>query len=437
MNVSVVDLSANQKKLQVRIPALRVQDELDKRYRDLAKNIRIKGFRPGKVPRHIIKSYYGKTIESELSSQFIQESYEDALGEASLKPLVEADVSEMHFEDDGTFTYSALVDVAPPFQLEEYRGLTVQRTPVEVTEEQFEAEIERIRQQHAQLRTMEEARPVAQGDIVLVDVLPTVDGTIFEKGKQHDYMLEVGKHTLHPDFDQHLIGHEAGAVVAFELDFPADAPTPEIAGKRVRFEVAIREIKEKVVPELNDDFAKEVGHFQGLDDLKQAVREMLHKREHEKEAAAVREQMIEQLLGKVTIDLSSKVIEREVDRLVNLFRQQFESQGLKIDFGKLDTPEIRASYRPQAERNVRWRIIYGYIAEQEQLALTDEEMAEIYRDVARMARMDVETVRRDYADHFMVQQARERKLQDKVLALLEDAAVSPEAAPAQPTPDQE
>lgn len=121
MNVSVVDLSANQKKLQVRIPALRVQDELDKRYRDLAKNIRIKGFRPGKVPRHIIKSYYGKTIESELSSQFIQESYEDALGEASLKPLVEADVSEMHFEDDGTFTYSALVDVAPPFQLEEYR----------------------------------------------------------------------------------------------------------------------------------------------------------------------------------------------------------------------------------------------------------------------------------------------------------------------------
>lgn len=195
MNVSVVDLSANQKKLQVRT-ALRVQDELDKRYRDLAKNCIVKGFRLGKVPRHIIKSYYGKTIESELSSQFIQESYEDALGEASLKPLVEADVSEMHFEDDGTFTHSALVDVAPPFQLEEYRGLTVQRTPVEVTEEQFEAEIERIRQQHAQLRTMEEARPVAQGDIVLVDVLPTVDGTIFEKGKQHG--LYVRSRETHP-----------------------------------------------------------------------------------------------------------------------------------------------------------------------------------------------------------------------------------------------
>jgi len=113
MNVSVVDLSANQKKLQVQIPALRVQDELDRRYRDLAKNIRIKGFRPGKVPRHIIKSYYGKTIEDELSSRFIQESYQDALSEASLKPLVEADVSEMRFEDDGTFSYSALVDVAP------------------------------------------------------------------------------------------------------------------------------------------------------------------------------------------------------------------------------------------------------------------------------------------------------------------------------------
>ena len=437
MNVSVVDLSANQKKLQVQIPALRVQDELDRRYRDLAKSIRIKGFRPGKVPRHIIKSYYGKTIENELSSQFIHESYQDALGEASLKPLVEADVSEMRFEDDGTFTYSALVDVAPPFQLEDYKGLAIQRTAIDVTEEQFEAELERIRQQHAQLRTIEGARPVAEGDVVLVDILPTVDGSIFEKGKQHDYMLEIGKQTLHPEFDQHLIGHDAGAAVAFELDFPADTPTPEIAGKRVHFEVTIREIKEKVVPELNDDFAKEVGQFEGVDNLKQTVREMLHKRETEKASAAVREQMIEQLLEKVSIELSSKVIEREVDRLVDLFRQQFESQGLKIDFGKLDTPEIRASYRPQAERNVRWRIIYGYIAELEQLALTDEETAEIYRDVARMARMDVETVKRDYADNFMVQQAKERKLQDKVLTLLEDAAVSSQAAPDQPTPDQE
>lgn len=437
MNVSVVDLSANQKKLQVQIPALRVQDELDRRYRDLAKNIRIKGFRPGKVPRHIIKSYYGKTIEDELSSRFIQESYQDALSEASLKPLVEADVSEMRFEDDGTFSYSALVDVAPPFQLEDYRGLALQRASVEVGTEQFEAELERIRQQHAQLRTLESGRPVAAGDIVLVDIMPTIDGAIFEKGKQHDYMVEVGKQTLHPDFDQHLIGHCSGAQVAFELEFPADAPNREIAGKRVHFEVTIRDLKERIVPELNDDFAKEVGHFQGLDELKQAIREMLLKRATEQAAAAIREQIMEQLLDKVAIELSSKVIEREVDRMVSLFRHQFESQGLNVDYSKLDTPEIRASYRPQAERNIRWRIICSYIAEREQLVLTDEEMNAIYQDVARAARMDLETVKRDYADNYLVLQARERRMQDKVLKLLEDSAISADPALDEKTPDQE
>ena len=183
MNVSVVDLSANQKKLQVQIPALRVQEELDKKYRDLAKTIRIKGFRPGKVPRNIIKSYYGKTIENELSSQFIQESYQDALRESSLKPLVEADVSEMRFEDDGAFTYTALVDVSPPFELEEYKGLAIHRPAIEVGEEQLEAELERIRQQHAQLRSIESPRPIAEGDVLLVDITPTVDGSVFEKGK--------------------------------------------------------------------------------------------------------------------------------------------------------------------------------------------------------------------------------------------------------------
>ena len=437
MNVSVVDLSANQKKLQVQIPALRVQEELDKRYRDLAKNIRIKGFRPGKVPRNIIKSYYGKTIEDEVSSQFIQESYKDALREASLKPLVEADVSEMRFEDDGAFSYTALVDVSPPFALEEYRGLAIHRPPIEVNEQQLEGELERIRQQHAQLRTIEIAKPIATGDVVLVDFTPTVDGSTFEKGKSNDYMVEVGKNSIHPEFDRHLIGHQTGESISFALDYPEDAATKEIAGKRVHFEVAIREIKEKLIPELNDEFAKEVGQFETLEELKQTIRDQLHRKETEKLSAAVREQMIEQLLAKVEIELSSKVIDREVDRLLGLLRHQFESQGLKIDFDHFNTPEIRAEYRAQAEKNVRWRLIFEYIAEREHLALTDQEMEEVYREVAHLARMDVDTLKREYSDTALVQQTKERRLQDKVLTVLEDAAVPSETAPGEKGPDQE
>jgi trigger factor len=431
MNVSVVDLSANQKKLQVQIPALKVQEELDEKFRDLAKRMRIKGFRPGKVPRNIIKSYYGKTVENELSSQFIQETFPDALREANLKPLVEADVSEVRFEDNGSFSYTAVVDVSPPFELDEYKGLALQRPAYEVSETQVEAELERIRQQHTQLRNLETERPVTDGDVVLVDFVPTVDGTVFEKGKATDYMVEIGKQTIHPEFDRYLIGHQSGETVTFDLDYPEDAPTREVAGKRVHFEVTIREIKEKLTPALDDEFAKEVGQFETLEGLKQTVREQLRKRETDKASAGIRQQIIDQLLAKVDIELSSRVIEREVDRLLGMLHYQFESQGLKMDPGKFNTPEIRAEYRPQAEKNVHWNLICGYLAQKEELSLSDQEVEEVYREVARVARIDVETLKRDYADSAIVEQAKDGRLQDKVFKMVEDAAVLTEIAAAQ------
>jgi len=426
MNVSVVDLSANQKKLQVEIPATRVQGLLDEKYRDLAKSIRIKGFRPGKVPRSIIKSYYGKTVENEVSSQFIHDTFQDALREANLKPLVEADVSEIRFEDNGAFTYVALVDVSPPIDLEDYKGTTVQRPPVEIDETHVEGELERIRQQHSQLRSLEEDRPIAQGDIVLVDFVPTVDGEVFEKGKANDYMVEVGKQSLHPEFDQHIVGHRSGDSVAFELDYAEDAPTREIAGKRVHFDVTIREIKEKLTPELDDEFAKEVGQFETLEELRQTVREQLLKRDTEKSSALVRQQIIDQLISRVNIEVSSRVIEREVDRLINMLRHQFESQGLKIDTGRFDTAGIRAEYRPQAEKNVRWQLICDHVAEREGLELTTQELEEVYHEVAQAARMDVATIKRDYSDSSIVYQAKEGRLREKAFRIIEEAAVPAE-----------
>jgi trigger factor len=437
MNVSVVDLSANQKKLQVQIPALKVQEELDAKYRDLAKSIRIKGFRPGKVPRNIIKSYYGKSVENELSSQFIQESFPDALREANVKPLVEADVSEVRFEDNGAFTYVAVVDVSPPFELDEYKGLALRRPAVEINETQVESELEKIRQQHSQLRTLETERPVAEGDVALVDIIPTVEGTVFEKGKASDYMVEVGKQVIHPEFDQHLIGHHSGESLAFELDYPEEAPMQEVAGKRVHFDVTLREIKEKLTPELDDEFAKEVGQFETLEGLKQTIREQLQKRQSDRATADVHQQIIDQLLAKVNIELSSRVIEREIDRLLGQLHYQFESQGLKLDPAKFNTPEIRADYRSRAEQNVRWRLVSEYLAKREELELSEQELEEVLLDLSRVARVDAESLKRDYADSAIVQQAKDGKLQDKVLKMLEDAAVLTEVTAAEEDSEQE
>ena len=430
MNVSVVDVSANQKKLQVEIPASKVRKELDSRYRELGKQARIKGFRPGKVPRSILQSYYGKSIENEVSNQFIQDTFSDALSKADLKPLAEADVGEMRFEDDGSFTYVATVDVSPPFELQGYKELEINKPAVEVTEQQIDAELERLREQHGELRTLESDRPAKEGDVVVIDFTPWTDAGIFEKGKTSDYMLEIGKQSLHPDFDQHVVGHQTGDSFSFELDYPEDAPTPEIAGKRVRFEVTVKELKEKVLPELNDEFAQGLGDYGSLDALKDETRERLSKQQEQKAASEVRQQIIDQLVSKVEIELSDKVIEREVDQLVGLLQHQFESQGLKVEAGRFNTPEIRAEYRPQAEKNVRWRLISQRLADLEGIALSDEELEEIYQDIARLLRTNVEKVKQEYEHSSIVEQSKESKLQDKILSFLENEAVHKDAAEA-------
>ena len=183
---------------------------MDKKYRDLAKKTKVKGFRPGKVPLSIIKSYYGKAVEHEVSAQFIQETFEGALKETDLKPLTQADVSESHFEESGAFTYTALVDICPPFELPVYKGLKVHKPAVDITDEQIQAELDKLVQSHAQLRAVESERPIREGDVAIVDFTPIVGGRVFEKGKTRDFMAEIGKGSLHPDFDKHLLGHKPG-----------------------------------------------------------------------------------------------------------------------------------------------------------------------------------------------------------------------------------
>jgi len=426
MNVSVVDLSETQKKLHVTISSREVQEELERKYRDLAKTVRIKGFRPGKVPRTILKSYYGKAIEGELSSKFIQESFHEALRETDLKPLTEADVSEMKFDQDGTFSYTAIVDVSPPFVVDGYKGIEVHRPPLEISEEQERLELDRLREQHSQLRTVEPQRPIQDGDILMIDFTPRVDGAVFEKGKTEGYLLQVGKGTVHPDLDPHLISHLVGDALSVDLDYPEEGSIPEIAGKRVRMDLVIKDLKEKIVPEMDDDFAREVGKYETLEDLKQAIREQIMKREEEKIEGAVRRQIVDHLLERTPLELPEKVIEREVDGLIAHFQHQLESQGLKLDPSKFNTPEIRADYRPQAEKNLRQRLIFGQIAKQEQIELSESEEDAIFQDVARYTRMDVEAVR-EHADSTIVEQAKEGKIHEKVFALLEESAVFSDA----------
>jgi trigger factor len=429
MKVSIIDLDPTRKKLHVEIPAQRVKAELDRKYRDLAKQVRIKGFRPGKVPRQILKSYYGKSIENEVSNQFVQDTYPEALKQAQLKPLAEAELDDVRFEDSGTLVYDATVEVRPPFSIEDYKGLELKRRAVEISEEQTQKELELVRDRHAQLKTPDSDRPIREKDFVVVDFTPFLEGKVFDKGKAVDYMLEVGKKSFHPDFDEHLLGHEAGEILGFDLDYPDNSPTAEVAGKRVHMEVVIKEVKEKILPDLDDDFAKEAGDYENLEALRSDIRTRLEKVEHNKLEMELRELILGRLTEKVPLELPQKALEREVDQLIDQFRYQFQSQGLNVDPSAFNTPEIRAEYRAQAERNLRSRLILEQIAEQEQMSLGEDELEELYREAGRLLRKDVHSVRTEYADSPLLDQLKQNRLHDKVWKLLIEEAHYTDATP--------
>ena len=447
MNVSLTEISPSQKKIRVEIPGSSVTKELEKKYRDLAKKAKIKGFRPGKVPLSIIKSYYGKAVEHEVSTQLIEDTFGDALKESDLKPLTRADVSESHFEEGGAFAYTAVVDICPPFELPDYKGLKIHKPAVEVTEEQIQAELDKLVQSHSQLRALESERPIREGDVAIVDFTPSVEGRVFEKGKTKDFLAEVGKGGLHPDFDKHLLGRTPGESFSFELYYPEDASSSELAGKSVRFELTIKELKEKEVPELNDEFAQSLGsgQFETLEALRQELRKKLLEREEQSGSQNVRDQILRKILSKVQFEISPRVIELEADRILHNLKHQFESQGLKFDADALNTSEYKTGSRLQAERDIRTRLVLDRIAEAEAISLDSEEEEQVFRDIAAAYRIDMAKVRSEYGESAIVEQEKERKFKDKVVKFIESEAVfvdtpeeakEPEAGPGAEEPEQ-
>jgi trigger factor len=422
MKVSVVDLSPSRKKLQIEIPAQEVQAELEKRYKELARTARIKGFRPGKVPRNVLKNYYGKAIESEVSNHFVNETYPEALRETKLEPLAQAEVDDIDFDDAGALHYTAVIDVAPLFVVEGYQGLEVNRRQVQVSDEQVDQELENLRNSHSELRSVDADRPIQEGDFVVVSFTPSVDGVVFSRGVAKEQLLEVGKKSVHPDFDGHLIGRRIQERFSFDLDYPVDASTQEIAGKRVRFEVTIQELKEKILPEADDEFAKEVRSLDTLAELRTSLRQQLEKSEQLKVDQEIRQQLSDKLYDLVPMELPAKAIDVEVDQMLGQLQYQFQSQGLKLDASTFNTPEIRAEYQVQGERNLRLRLILDKIAQQENLALEGSEIDEIYGQFARMARIDVEQVKAEEDKYQMLQQMKQANLHDKVWKLLIEQA---------------
>ncbi len=429
-------LSEVKRKLKIVVSSEEVTQEVDRAYRELGKSAKVKGFRPGKVPRSVLEMYYKKKVEQEVSDSLVRRSLSEVLKEKGLEPVNLSWPEPMPQPVVGQdYRYSVELEVSPEFTVEDYQGLSLAAPEVVVADEEVEARVEEIRQANALLKPPAEDRGAREGDFVVLDYQAYFAGEPVAGGKAEGTYVEIGGGKFNEEFERHLIGLRPGAEDRFAVALPDDFANPLLAGKVVDFQVKIQEVKEKVVPELDETFVRAMGgNFQTVADLRQAVREdIINTRERERQSL-LENQAMDQLLARHPFEVPPTLLAQEQD---NLLREQCERLAqYGVNQSQMDPTKMVEALKPMAERRVRIKLVLERLAAQEGLAVDEAEVEATLARIAVRSGKEVDEVRTFYKEKDLMGVLRRQLREEKSMKFLLDHA-SVETAPAAPAGEKE
>ena len=383
MKTELVDVNETRKNLRVEIPQDVVDAEIDRITRDYSRKARVPGFRPGKAPSRVIKQRYKDQILHDVVHDLIPRAVDDALRERGVEAVDTPDIRDVTVDEGQPLTFTASFDTVPSFDPGDYTTVALTRTSSKVEEEAVDLAMQRLRDRAARFEPVE-GRGVDHGDTITVDLQRLAGG----KPDTHDNVsVELGAKANPPGFDEQLLGLEVGATKSFDIHYPADYAIGELAGTDVSYTVTVKGIKRRILPELDDEFAKDLGEFETLDALRARVREDL---EHEARHAAerdVRAQLMKQLAARVPFEVPPSLIDREIDRRLEEFAHRLIEQNIDPRQAGIDWNAFRESQREVAREAVAGAIVLDEVARREQLDVTNEEIdQEIGRHAERTGR---------------------------------------------------
>jgi trigger factor len=436
LQAEVEILSEVKRKLKIVVSSEEVTQEVDRAYRELGKSAKVKGFRPGKVPRSVLEMYYKKKVEQEVSDSLVRRSLSEVLKEKGLEPVNLSWPEPMPQPVVGQdYRYSVELEVSPEFTVEDYQGLSLAAPEVVVADEEVEARVEEIRQANALLKPPAEDRGAREGDFVVLDYQAYFAGEPVAGGKAEGTYVEIGGGKFNEEFERHLIGLRPGAEDRFAVALPDDFANPLLAGKVVDFQVKIQEVKEKVVPELDETFVRAMGgNFQTVADLRQAVREdIINTRERERQSL-LENQAMDQLLARHPFEVPPTLLAQEQD---NLLREQCERLAqYGVNQSQMDPTKMVEALKPMAERRVRIKLVLERLAAQEGLAVDEAEVEATLARIAVRSGKEVDEVRTFYKEKDLMGVLRRQLREEKSMKFLLDHA-SVETAPAAPAGEKE
>ncbi len=425
MNVTVEEISSINKKINIEIPLEQVTKEVESFYQQVGKQAKIKGFRPGKIPRGILERHFKDYVKSEVIQKLIQETYPAALSEKDLHPVSPPVIDPGELESGKPFQYSATVEVKPEIKIDGYIGLNIEGKKESAKEEEVEERLKGLQNLHAQLKTVPKLRPVQSGDHVIIDYEARMDNKPLEEGKAVDFTVEVGSGRFIPALEEKMIGLRPEEEREIDVSFPEDYGYKKWAGKTVSFLVKVKEIKEKVLPPLDDEFAKDLGDYASLEDLKAKLKEEIEKEKEVMLDRQLKDQMIEQLIQANSFEIPESMVVEQAKALVSDTKLRLASQGIALKNLNIPEEKLQEDYREVAQKQVRTYLILEKIATQEGITMTDEEADERLQSISEKTHQKFDVVKRYYEKNGLIPELKTGILTDKTLNfLLEKANIS-------------
>ena len=431
MSLQVEKLEKNMAKLTIEVSAEDLDKAMEKAYQKQKSRISLPGFRKGKAPRKMIESMYGKGVFMEDAvNSLVPQEYTKALGECDLEIVSQPEINVTQMEPGKALIFTADVAVKPEVTLGDYKGVEVPKSEIAVTDEEVDAEVKKEQDKNARTVAVED-RAAANGDITTIDFEGFVDGVAFEGGKGTDYALTLGSGTFIPGFEDQLVGANTGDHVEVKVTFPEEYQAKELAGKEAVFQCDVKKIETKEVPELDDEFAKDVSEFDTLAEYKEDVKKKLTEKK-EKEARTAKENAaVDKAIENAQMDIPELMTKTECRQMMDDFSRRMQQQGLSMEqyfqFTGQSMDKMMEDMKPQALKRIQTRLVLEKVAEAENIQPSEEEITEEIQKMADAYKMEADKIREAIGESGLEQMKKDMAVQ-KAVTVIADAAVEVEKA---------
>jgi len=385
MKVQVEEITPVKKSLRIEIPQEVVTNEFELAYSDLKKKAKLPGFRPGKAPLSLLEKKFGPSVEEDIVRKLVPEYYQKAIKEAGLSPVEFPSIEKIELKKGAPLLFTATVEIRPTIQLSNYSGIPVPRKEIKVTDEEVEQTLKRLQEDQGRLEAGSEDQAIKTSDYAIIDFEGSIDGKPVNQGKAEGYTLQIGSNTFPSEFESSLIGKKKGDQVEVDVPYPADYANKEIAGKSVRFKIAVKEVKNKVLPPLDDELAKDIG-LGSLAELKEKIKNTLLEQRTAQQEHDQKNVIMKKLVEMHTFEVPESMVDRELHSMIDRLQERVQQ--------KLDHASLHKEYESTAKERVKGTFVLNAIADAEKIEVTEQEIEEEINGLAQRAKVSPQEAKR-------------------------------------------